>query len=786
MKISKKSLPKWWLAEVELYLNDAEFIYGIKQPEKVRYDEKKKRLLDKEFIAEINQLEKVKYDEKQKLLMINEAISEKEKTEFLFLISLYRQEEPLLRLLNEFELHLGRKKRTGSLCQKGEKTVTVHQFEKAGFNFWGDIFGKLTKNGWAKAIQSMDEVRLTADLHREKDRMLKIFGDDFPKIFPILQQAQEWHLLKGKSVFSGLFSPRFWLEWIMEYQTVDKRGDIIDRPMYYQLLINGVIERKILKYVLEVGDINSASWFYDADIMSDKKKAPIEPLYSVDFDYILNKAKDTCLAQGSVIKENGINIKFLKTKAYGPIDDPYLGLWKIRMDSIRRTIVEDYQPILSNIDKIRTSLIENNAIAEAADAQSQVSESKASPQIDFYLGGQIDQVVIFPEKIREKIKETIKGSYYKNKDYQIYALLRYWLEFCFDKQDIHWLGGFIAFSSWREGEEVKDHLKAFGQCITVLKTLGKDTNLWVIKERTRRHRDKYLKGHWIFDKDKITFFSNILKAKKICNEAKECEDISEKRIKLAKAREIYPDYLEIHILLVESWERDKFKDINLEEIKRERRFFVEKKDIYEKACNVSFKLQLKGNTSYWYHNETSKLMDELLERFYRIEHFAIVLIKWCKDQKNLSEEEERYERIKDFIGHKNHDFLLKSETVIKKAIGNVLNQLGWQEIEYDSEADLIGALREAYKMGRDAINEKKEVISQVYNAFIDLIIKEEININYLEAGDLNGFKNYLTDTILKKIRQQKGEDHPFKEISAGVDPEKIKKYPPKKSPKNPL
>ena len=286
MKISKESLPdkKWWHGEVDFFLK-------------------------KEFIDEIKQLEKVNYNEKKRLLMVDETISEREKTEFLFLISLYRHEEAFIFLLNDLESHLNRK--------------------------------------------------------------------PDPK--------QLYKNLNGKGVFGGFDTPRFWLEWkaLYSYHIIDSFSGLIDRPMYYQLLTNKRIQFGIMKYVLEVGDLNSVSMFYDAFAFSDKdRKMPIEPLPLVDFNYILNKVINYWSCRNPILAEekelfvrnsghiywDGIEITSISAIAYGPIDKPCLGLWKLKKHSKRGIITESHKSILSKIDKIRDeqreSMIEFHKIRE--------------------------------------------------------------------------------------------------------------------------------------------------------------------------------------------------------------------------------------------------------------------------------------------------------------------------------------------------------------------------------------------------------------------------------------
>jgi len=66
--------------------------------------------------------------------------------------------------------------------------VTEAQVERVGLN-WSDVSGKLTQNGWADIVNPK-EVRLKVNFSMEKDKISKVFGDEFSKIWPILEQSE--------------------------------------------------------------------------------------------------------------------------------------------------------------------------------------------------------------------------------------------------------------------------------------------------------------------------------------------------------------------------------------------------------------------------------------------------------------------------------------------------------------------------------------------------------------------------------------------------------------------
>jgi hypothetical protein len=67
-------------------------------------------------------------------------------------------------------------------------TFTKYQIEKAGLN-WNDVSQKLTTNGWGVQI-SESEVLLTVNLAAEKNRIAEVFGENFLKIFSVLQRSK--------------------------------------------------------------------------------------------------------------------------------------------------------------------------------------------------------------------------------------------------------------------------------------------------------------------------------------------------------------------------------------------------------------------------------------------------------------------------------------------------------------------------------------------------------------------------------------------------------------------
>jgi len=75
------------------------------------------------------------------------------------------------------------------VSHRNEGIITRRQVEDAGLN-WGDVSSKLIENGWAEKVKP-GKVRLTANLDQEQGRMSQVFGADFSKLLPVLQEVDK-------------------------------------------------------------------------------------------------------------------------------------------------------------------------------------------------------------------------------------------------------------------------------------------------------------------------------------------------------------------------------------------------------------------------------------------------------------------------------------------------------------------------------------------------------------------------------------------------------------------
>ena len=119
-----------------------------------------------------------------------------------------------------------------------EGDVAKYQFDKIGLDS-SDIFQKLIKNGWAREINPT-KIKLTADLDTEKNRMAKIFGQDFSAILAILQHSHEKNQAKSTEAF----------KWIAEGAGIGMEGRVFN---YFNLPIEQrrVVRQRILKNLKE-------------------------------------------------------------------------------------------------------------------------------------------------------------------------------------------------------------------------------------------------------------------------------------------------------------------------------------------------------------------------------------------------------------------------------------------------------------------------------------------------------------------------------------------------------
>ncbi|HCD38168.1 MAG TPA: hypothetical protein DEQ77_05535, partial [Candidatus Omnitrophica bacterium] len=116
--------------------------------------------------------------------------------------------------------------KTVKRIENEKRTVSEFQIEKVGLN-WSDVSKKLTENGWAEEINST-KVCLVANFYTEKGRMSEIFGNDFEKFLPILQQS---------SLHTG------WLKEIIDIF----RDESIVANMLLQVELNEILSDRIRK-----------------------------------------------------------------------------------------------------------------------------------------------------------------------------------------------------------------------------------------------------------------------------------------------------------------------------------------------------------------------------------------------------------------------------------------------------------------------------------------------------------------------------------------------------------
>jgi len=400
------------------------------------------------------------------------------------------------------------------------------------------------------------------------------------------------------------------------------------------------LQKEICNYVLEVGK-DISSFVYGAEIYK-KERELSQPYYS-DLPSFLADIGSKEIAP-YFVKKFGMKIKYLIAEEYGPVDSPYLGLLEYTRSQREGLAKERSEIISAKLKRREIKKDEESEQIQPAYKSNQVFKWEKI-EVNFYSDR---KVKIIPESFEKFIKniEIGEGKLSESDKQRTLLLLKYFLEFFIEKQNFHWLYGFVIFPSWRE-RKIDDYLRALSKYICFLNKLGEKTGLWRIKRTKPRNRS--LKGYWVLDlaETRTKFSSNILKAKGLYNTINKYNDFNRRLKILNEAINLYPDYLEVRLLLVQYWEEREFRNVSLKEVEEMRRFSVEKKKIYEKAYNSI--IQSEDARSYWHQGDTLETKHEIHKKFQKIEHASRVLENWCKKQKILSPKEEECERIKELI-----------------------------------------------------------------------------------------------------------------------------------------
>lgn len=292
----------------------------------------------------------------------------------------------------------------------------------------------------------------------------------------------------------------------------------------------------------------------------------------------------------------------------------------------------------------------NSILTGVSQTLKQTIQLETSVKIDFY---DSEIPTITPPEI---MKEVITSD--RESSPQIFSLLKYHLEHHYrQKGGIHWMEGFVLFSAWNKGEgngeDEKvgmDYLGLFTGVHSFLKSLGKKTQLWIIKIRKGGRGDRYNKGHWTLED--VKFSSNIFEAREYYEKAqglKEAGKLTKAKETIIEACKIYLDYLKGHLFLFECYKKEGFKGTDKkttqETIKEMLSFFEKKSTKYRRAYKTIQNMLNKTGEDRW----KNPMAEEIKKMRDRIEAAEIILRKLCLDQHIFTPDEEAWEKFKHLI-----------------------------------------------------------------------------------------------------------------------------------------
>ncbi|MFA5143752.1 MAG: hypothetical protein WC522_06265 [Candidatus Omnitrophota bacterium] len=601
------------------------------------------------------------------------------------------------------------------------------------------------------STREIEKIFYWTEFYGRWDLTIRIFGF-MKRCFPERGKFLEKGTIEGKGVFRGFISPRFWLKWEALYHIIDKKKAIevkfSDELLFIRGGIDLLIQSSFSNYIFEIGETGSSSLIYEPPLgLSTSQGITFCPKYSAIFE-ILNEIRNEVIAP-YFKNQYGVEFRTLIPVEFGPIDEPSLGLWESDTKEKNKLKEEIFKTILLKIKESQMPTKENSA--ELLNDEFSIKPQKSQqllklvklekPRINF-CNSEIPKII--PLEIEEKVITKKREA-----SPQIFSLLKCHLEHHYQQNDdIHWLHGFIIFPAWRKKEEKEkmDYLEAFSRSHSFLKRLGKNTKLWTIKERKAGQGDRYKKGHWTLEN--VDFNSNIFDAWERYKKAKELEKngkFSEAKQMLVEACNIYPDFLDGHLLLLEFYKKEEFKNAEDESIKQMLIFFEKKKNEYSIALNVIKNLRQTREDDYW-----KKLDDGAKETIWGIEaaykkfeSIEIDLSKRCEDRKVFTPEEKEWERLKDLIidvvDKKDEDKFkeLIAHSAIKKVIKIVKYKISVDFHDFEEE------------------NIERRIVSHFY----DEIKKVEI-ANFSALKYFNSYlRRALYYSVKKEILEEKGVEN---------------------------
>jgi len=373
------------------------------------------------------------------------------------------------------------------------------------------------------------------------------------------------------------------------------------------------------------------------------------------------------------------------------------------------------------------------------------ADSKKVKEINIFPERSKEQIEIYPSFSCEKFKKLIATKKLLS------SLIKFILENYAQHKRIHWLYGFIIFSSWRKGTTrgVDDPADTFNDYISLLNSFGDEEGFWRIERNIEENNEAARHEKRYYEFKNRGFCSNIIAAYDIYEEAQRSDDCLERKNKLSTAWQKYPNLIEINKSLVDCWTRDGFEGVGDDDIKKMAKIFGDQARNYNLAYKAIVQKQ-KGNTSngndsklfYWDLPSVKEVIRDLLKTLGEVKEYANVLERRIDKEGILSNDEVRYGQIKDLI------FLIQ---------GNELDEEADQSFHLLAKEDVILEIKNAAK--RKIRNKhfsefnsfKKDLENSEDRVLWEIITKPKIDFN--QPATLDDLKNRLIAAMYHEFEE---------------------------------
>ncbi len=562
-------------------------------------------------------------------------------------------------------------------------------------------------------------------------------------------------------VFNGFLSPKFYLDYDLIYQILDKekvrKALFFEKFYWHQHFLHCFIQFYLEEYVFEVGKLNSSSYVYPWTVASSQN-SPLQfqhvrkNLYQF-LDILFNDKIKPAL-NSYMIELFGIKILYFMLSDFEPVrraEEP-LDLWDtdVRRGKSLQQKEELRRNIFSRMNQERNMLEYKRSFQFKKASFSGVS-------ICFETDKSIEKA------IPEKIKEIMRDKRISKSDWRrIFLLLKYWLEkeialeisatqeiaeqkFIKDQECdprpliLHWLHGFLIFDSWRKGRKIVNYLNDFRKYVSLLSLIGERTGAWKIEKAPG---EKAKQGFWILNNHACSSNSGIA-GLAFGYAISQSENLSEKRAGLNEACNNYPDYLDARFYLVNTWKEQSFRNVGVKEIENMLDYFESKENVYFDAYELIEKKRAEGKFKMKReaHKQGIKQAIDLVQReilgnLEKIRKSMAILRSELKKKQGISPDRAEYDCIKALI-----------RKIRKKGGSQEYNRL----IQYPAVKEVMDRAKEKLKKISPRDISDFEIISEIHLAF-NLMLKER-KINLAELRTLEDFKDASIRILCSDVRQ---------------------------------